>query len=101
MLPLQVRRGAKAPMRYYRHRLTCFKFQGEEEHEVKSCPSRPRCGRYLHLGYEKAECPSKVGCNLCGEKGHVFGACPTSSSPDASADLETVPNPERQAQNLW
>ncbi|KAJ8023305.1 hypothetical protein HOLleu_35688 [Holothuria leucospilota] len=39
------------------------------------------------------QCPNEVRCNLCGEEGHVSGACPTSYSAHASADVEQAPEP--------
>ena len=40
------------------------------------------------MGHGLGTCPNEVRCNLCGEEGHVSGACPTSYSAHASADVE-------------
>ncbi|KAJ8043578.1 hypothetical protein HOLleu_10741 [Holothuria leucospilota] len=41
------------------------------------------------------QCPNEVRCNLCGEEGHVFGACPTSYSAHVSADVGSAPEPSQ------
>ncbi|KAJ8048362.1 hypothetical protein HOLleu_00643 [Holothuria leucospilota] len=40
-------------------------------------------------------CPNEVRCNLCGEEGHVFGACPELYSAHASENVGQAPEPSQ------
>ncbi|KAJ8049616.1 hypothetical protein HOLleu_02437 [Holothuria leucospilota] len=68
---------------------------GSKAHIRYFAQPRTRCGRCRQVRHNKAECPNDMRYNLCGEEGHLSGACLESYSVHASADVGQAPEPSQ------